>query len=423
MDNGMNSGTPPELPGRPDLNKLRLRPPAPADVPETGSEKRENDFNKEKKMAYYEENRNSSNGSVRFNTNTPPYREEKRPGRLSWFLSGMLGCGCLILLLPVISLFLFLFLLGTFDGGWENGTAAITREAKNFTSDFSRKFAGGKKGASDKIAVIPVRGLITSREDGRFSRNAVSSTIVKMIREVAGDDSVKAVIIDLDTPGGEVTASDRIYHELTLLRKKKPVIAYMNSICASGGYYIAAACHPIVANKLTLTGSIGVIISTYNYKGLFEKIGLKAEVYTSGRMKDMLNGARERTPEETAIIRKLVMNTYHTFTDIVSRSRGIPAETLRNSIIGDGRIFDGKQALEHNLVDSLGYFEDAVSATVKEAKIKGPWEVVRLEEEFQFERFFKELFAGASAVNLLPGSSSGAVQLEAGKLYFLPPGL
>ena len=196
----------------------------------------------------------------------------------------------------------------------------------------------------------------------------------------------------------------------------------MNSICASGGYYIAAACHPIIANKLSLTGSIGVIIATYNYKGLFEKLGLKAEVYTSGAMKDMLNGARERTPGETAILRSLVMNTYNTFTEIVSKSRGIPVETIRKGILGDGRIFDGKQALEHNLVDSLGYFQDAVSATAAKAGLKGDYEVFEFEESFSLEDFFKELFVSVSAAKLLPGAIHNSISLEAGKLYFLPPG-
>ena len=398
----------------PDLKNLRLRPPAPEEAPQNSQYDRNKIYPKENNMAYGE---NPGSGNVKINPN-PPSDPGKRPSRGCWFLAGMGGCGCLLLLLALLPILLAILL---FQEDWDSGKTVLKNEAKIFSSDFKREFLSGKKGAPSKIAVISVRGVITSNEEN-LSSGACSRTICKIIKEAGNDDSIKGVIIDLETPGGEVTASDEIYHELTLLRKKKPVIAYMNSICASGGYYVAAACNPIIANKLTLTGSIGVIISTYNYKGLFDKLGLKAELYTSGSMKAMLNGASERTSAEKAIVRKLVMNTYHTFTDIVSRSRGIPVNVIRNGQIGDGRIFDGKQALELNLVDALGYFQDAVVITAKEAKIKGEWEVFRFEESFNLERFFRDLFVKAPIVRLLP-DASGKTHLEAGRLYFLPPGL
>ena len=397
----------------PDLEKLRLR----TSLPKPDNETAKKAPNMNDRQPYTGKNEGNPNGNIRINH---PAGEKSAPRRGCWFLAGMAGCGCLILLF----LLALLLLLGYyFAGGFEFNTASFTGEFTKSASPFGRKYLSGKKDAAAKIAVIPVKGILTGSEDrGLSSNTAISGTICNMIREAEKDNSIKAVIVHLDTPGGEVTASDEIYHALTILRKKKPVIACMNSICASGGYYIAAACHPIFAHKLTLTGSIGVIISTCNYKGLFDKLGLKAEVYTSGAMKDMLNGARERTPRETAIIQTLVMNTYDTFTQIVSKSRGIPVENIRNGILGDGRIFDGKQALEHNLVDFLGYFQDAVSATAAKAGLKGEYEVFQFEESFSLEDFFKELFVSVSAAKLLPGAVHNSISLEAGKLYFLPPG-
>jgi len=188
---------------------------------------------------------------------------------------------------------------------------------------------------------------------------------------------------------------------------------------------VAAACSPIIANKLTLTGSIGVIMSTINYRGLFEKIGLQAEVYTSGKMKDMLNGARQRTPEEVGIVRELVNNTYLEFTRIVAESRKIPVEKIRSSEIGDGRIFDGVQAKKLGLVDSLGYFRDAVNAAAKNAKLKpDSYTVIRYKESFSFARLFSMLSArsGLKGVNVqLNGTPSAPVFTpQPGRLYYLP---
>ncbi|MBR2364755.1 MAG: signal peptide peptidase SppA [Lentisphaeria bacterium] len=333
--------------------------------------------------------------------------------------TGCLSCGCLFLIVCLLFIALFFYFISG-DSGIKTGNPFT---GQNSDSDFSEEFVTGSPDSSSRIAVIKVYGMITRDENASFSTCAVSGNIIRQLQLASADDSVKAVIIDLDTPGGEVTASDEIYKKILEVRKKKPVIAMMNTLCASGGYYIAAGCYPVIANKYTLTGSIGVIISTWNYKELFDKIGLKTEVYTSGKMKDMLNGGRERTAEETALVRTLVMNTYDGFVHVVASSRKIPADKIRNSPVGDGRIFDGKQALELKLVDTLGYFEDAVQAAVKEAKLKD-FQVFRYEDKFDFGRFFNTLMAKSPAV-FLPLSSSGTpgdVRIRKGVLYFLPAG-
>ena len=149
----------------------------------------------------------------------------------------------------------------------------------------------------DKIAVVPVNGVIVGQaaEEGAF----VSAELIKAeLRRAAEDDDVKAVILKVDSPGGEVLASDEIYRAIADFQKKrngKPVVASMGGLAASGGYYVSSPCRWIVAHDLTITGSIGVIMHSWNYRGLMDKVGVRPEVYKSGRFKDMMSGEREPT--------------------------------------------------------------------------------------------------------------------------------
>ena len=231
------------------------------------------------------------------------------------------------------------------------------------SDDYSTEFISGNADADNRIAVIDVKGTITSETDSFGTSIANSATIVKLIRAAAKDDSVKAIIVDLDTPGGEVTASDEIYHELKICGK--PVVAMMNSMAASGGYYVACGANKIVANQNTLTGSIGVIISTVDVSALLDWAKVKPEFYTSGKMKAMLNPALPTTEEEAKVIQALVMDVYSDFAGIVSEARNIPLEKITNGELGDGRVFDGKQALANGLVDELGYFSTAEDAALE----------------------------------------------------------
>src|SRR6267143_5853896 len=152
--------------------------------------------------------------------------------------------------------------------------------------------------ASSKIAVVPIEGIITSQIIDRGGFNLVD--IVKaQLKRADKDDKVKAVILKVDSPGGEVLASDEISRAIEEFQSKssKPVVVSMGSLAASGGYYVSAPSQWIVANELTITGSIGVIMHGFNYRGLLNKVGVRPEVYKSGKFKDMLSGTRE--PEET----------------------------------------------------------------------------------------------------------------------------
>ena len=271
--------------------------------------------------------------------------------------------GCLIVFgifvffcfLGFLCLFVFIGAVASFVG--ESSSAFKTAD------DYSTEFISGNADAANRIAVIDVKGTITSDPESFGTAIANSRDIVKLIRAAKDDESVKAIIIDLDTGGGEVTASDEIYHELKICGK--PVVAMMNSMAASGGYYVACGANRIVANRNTLTGSIGVIISSVDASGLLEWARVKPEFYTSGKMKAMLNPALPTTEEEAKVIQALVMDVYSDFAGIVSEARNIPLEKITNGDLGDGRVFDGKQALANGLVDELGYFSAAEDAALE----------------------------------------------------------
>ncbi len=269
--------------------------------------------------------------------------------------------GCLIVLAVFIVIgFLGFLALSTVTGiiiGMVGETASAA------STDYTVEFVSGNQEAEDRIAVIDVKGTIASEGESFGEVVANSRQIVKLIRAAKDDDSVKAIIVDLDTPGGEVTASDEIYHELKLCGK--PVVAMMNTMAASGGYYVACGANKIVANKFTMTGSIGVIISTVDVSGLLDWAKVKPEFYTSGKMKAMLNPAKPTTEEEAKIVQALVMDAYKEFAGIVSEARNIPLEKITEGELGDGRVFDGEQALANGLVDQIGYFSTAEDAALE----------------------------------------------------------
>ena len=275
----------------------------------------------------------------------------------------------------------------------------------------------GARGNGDKIAVIPMRGLISSSLGGNIGDSMVDDMRLAL-QQARDDDRVRAVVLEIDSPGGEVTASDVIYNWVVKTREKKPVVVYMDSLAASGGYYVACGGKYLMANETTITGSIGVIIQTLNYEQLFNKVGLASVVFKSGKFKDMLNGARPITPEERDYVQGFVMGTYEKFLGIVAKERNLPADGLRNTI-ADGRILSGLDAHQHKLIDGLGQIEDAF-AKAKELSNAGDAEVVKYGPPFNISRFFRALSrAGDSKIEvslpkqLLP-------QLESGRAYFLP---
>jgi protease-4 len=274
----------------------------------------------------------------------------------------------------------------------------------------------GARGSGDKIAVITMRGLISSSLPGNVGDTMVEDMRLAL-QQARDDDHVRAIVLEIDSPGGEVTASDVIYNWVVKTRAKKPVIVYMDSLAASGGYYVACGGKYLMANETTITGSIGVIIQTLNYEQLFNKVGLSAVVFKSGKFKDMLSGTRPVTPEEREYIQGFVMKTYDKFLGIVARERNLPADGLRNSV-ADGRILSGKDALENKLIDGVGQIEDAFTKAKELGHAPGAT-IVKYGPPFSFGRFLRAFGSADNKIELtLPKQLMP--QLETGRAYFLP---
>jgi protease-4 len=215
----------------------------------------------------------------------------------------------------------------------------------------------------EKVAVLPISGLITDSE-----------ATIEQLKKFAKDDSVKAIVVRLNTPGGGVGPSQEIYEEVRKIRGKKVVVASMGALAASGGYYIACGADKIFANPGTITGSIGVIMQFVNVKDLIEKIGVKGFVIKSGSFKDTGSPIREMSPEERKLLQSVIDNVHSQFVNAVVEGRKLPREDVL--AIADGRIVSGEQAKELGLVDVLGNQEDAVAEAGKMAKIEGEPRVV-----------------------------------------------
>jgi protease-4 len=275
---------------------------------------------------------------------------------------------------------------------------------------------GGARASTDKIAVITMRGLISSSLPGTVTDSMVDD--MRAALQQARDDSrVKGIVLEIDSPGGEVTASDAIYSALVKVRARKPVVVYMDSLAASGGYYVSCGGKFLMASETTITGSIGVIIQTLNYEQLFNKVGLASVVFKSGKFKDMLNGARPITPEERELVQSFIMKTYDKFLGIVAKERNLPADLLRNTI-ADGRILSGKDAFEHKLIDGLGELDDAFGKA-KELGNAPNAKVVKYGPPFSLSHFLRIFGETESKIELtLPKQL--VPQLESGRAYFLP---
>lgn len=325
--------------------------------------------------------------------------------------------GCLSLVLFValgLSLFGNLLLLVAL-GSRGSGPAKVITEKK-----FTETSLSPGKDSSDKIALIRLDGLISfGRGVGRDGD--MVEELKEAFQQAENDPHVKAVVLSVDSPGGEVTAGDTIHHALARLSSRKPVVIFMNSIGTSAAYYIACAGSWIMCTDTTFTGSIGVIISTLNYKELFGKIGLQSVIFKSGKFKDALNGARDLTEEEKTYFQALVMQTYDRFLNIVATARKLDPATLREGV-ADGRVMSGKDALAAKLVDQTGYVEDAWEKARSLGKAPGA-EVVRYEKKRgigRLLRFLEDSEKSDIRLDLNLGTAPG-VKLETGRLYLLPP--
>lgn len=287
------------------------------------------------------------------------------------------------------------------------------------------------QGASVKFAVIRVDGIISHMiERGGFNMVEI---LKAQFKRASDDPKVKAVLLRVDSPGGEVLAADEIARAIREFQEEtgKPVVACLQSLGASGGYYIAAPCRWIVAHDLTITGSIGVILSTWNYRGLMNKVGIRPFTFKSGRFKDMLSGSREPdeiSAEEKEMVQRLVDEVYARFKEVVARGRRAARDENPSdgrplapnwTEFADGRVLSGKEAYELGFVDELGSFETAVKRTQKLTGVRRA-NLVEYRQRVDLTELLG-LFGQSELRALKLELGIEPPRLEAGRLYFLPP--
>ena len=242
----------------------------------------------------------------------------------------------------------------------------------------------------EKISIINVDGVIANDSN--------NDTIVDQLEDARKDPSVVGVIMHINSPGGSVYASEKIYKEINKLKEtNKPVYAVMQELAASGGYYISAPCEKIFASNETFTGSIGVIMQSYSLEGLFEKYGIKEQNITTGKMKDAGSPGKALDKEEKEYLQNLVDSAFSRFVKVVADGRNMSEADVRK--LADGRIYDGSQAVENGLVDSIGDLEAAYKDMAKEYNLSDPLAVEKVDVLSNFSKY-------------LPGFKSNKSDLE-----------
>ncbi len=227
----------------------------------------------------------------------------------------------------------------------------------------------------EKVGILEIKGIIKSS-------NPTLNNLVKL----AENKHIKAVVLRVDSPGGVVGPSQEIYLEIMRMRKKKPIVASLGSVAASGGYYIASAANEIITSPGTITGSIGVKMEFINIQELLKKLGLGQEVIKSGTFKDIGSPIRRMSEEEKALLEKLIKDVHKQFVKAIAKGRNLSLDKVQE--IADGRIFTGEEAKKLGLVDKLGNFQDAITLAAKLGGIKGKPSTFYLKEKKSFLDMF-----------------------------------
>ncbi|HEX7808897.1 MAG TPA: signal peptide peptidase SppA [Thermoanaerobaculia bacterium] len=244
--------------------------------------------------------------------------------------------------------------------------------------------------APNKVAIVPIEGEIVDAREA-----------LDLLHRYARNETVKAIVVRINSPGGAIAPSQEIYSAIRRVREEtgKPVVASLDSVAASGGFYIASACDPIVANSGSITGSIGVILQWFDVKDLLQWAKVKPETITSGVMKDAGSPYRQMTDAERAYFQGVVTQLHTQFVRDVAQGRGEKMKLEDVQRIADGRIFTGEQALELKLIDEIGTIDDAVRKAGKLAGIEG--EPSRLWPRRREPGFFDMLAEGGDAQSLI----------------------
>ena len=240
----------------------------------------------------------------------------------------------------------------------------------------------------ERVGVVEIKGLLTD-----------SATVIKQLDRYRDDDTVKAIVLRINSPGGAVGPSQEILREVEKVRAKKKIVASLGTVAASGGYYIASGANLIMANRGTITGSIGVIMQFTNVEGLTKKIGLDFFNLKAGRYKDVGSPFRTMSPEDKAYLQGFLDNIYQQFISDVAHNRKIPVAKLKT--LAEGRIYTGEEAKQAGLVDEFGNLPDAIERAGHLGGIKGKVKAVYAEKEgLSFLRLLLGQEAEESLTNL-----------------------
>jgi len=261
-----------------------------------------------------------------------------------------------------------------------------------------------------KVAVVEVAGVIGVGTD----RGLDTETIIRTLGEYRDDPAVRAVVLRIDSPGGVVAPTQEIFTAVRRLREtKKPVVASLGSVAASGGYYVAVSADRIFASPGTLTGSIGVVMQLANVEGLLKKVGVEYVVVKAGAYKDAGNFARAMTPEERRILQNLLDDVYDQFIGAVAEGRGLEPGAVR--AFAEGRIYSGRQAHGLKMVDDLGGLEDAIEAAAKMAGLPARPKVVYPRRRFSLRELLRNEGPLGPVSRVLP-----ALETLRTPLYLMP---
>ena len=316
----------------------------------------------------------------------------------------------------ILGVFLFISMIlnmGLFIGLAARSGTSVAGKAEDEFPTFTEKWSYGS--GDVKTVRIAVEGPIFRESEESFFRFKYDKieAILRQIRAARNDAAMKAIILEVDSPGGDLTASDEIYKALQDFKRgadDRKIVVFVRNMAASGGYYVSAPADWIIAEPTSIIGSIGVILQTINWKGLSEKIGLTDVTIKSGTNKDLLNPFRDVSPTQVAQLQEMIDAMYRQFFVIVQTNRNIEVESLK--AIADGRIFSADMALKNRLIDQIGYWEDAVAKTaelVGEKSVK----IVRYERR---PEFFEMLSQIRSPVSF---SRSGLSEVATPRMMYL----
>lgn len=279
---------------------------------------------------------------------------------------------------------LIVFLISAFSDGSKD---IKEKQEANFYDQARQRLMGAEDevlygiNKAQRIMVVNVDGLIANDDSNDY--------IVEKLDEALDDDTIKGVILHVNSPGGSVYASEKIAKKIEEVKEKNiPVYSVMQELAASGGYYISAPCDKIYASNETFTGSIGVIMQSYSLEGLFEKYGIKEQNIKTGKMKDAGSTGRDMDKEEKEYFQGLVDSAFSRFVKVVADGRDMSEDEVRK--LADGRVYDGSQAVKNGLVDEIGDLDDAVADITEKGELFDPMVVEKNELANSFSKYFPE---------------------------------